>query len=32
MILAVKRDYFLEQREPFDLSNGEVLCFLCGTV
>jgi hypothetical protein len=25
------RDYFLKQRQPVDLCNGEELCFLCGT-
>jgi hypothetical protein len=31
MILTVNSDYFLKQRQPVDLCNGEVLCFLCGT-
>jgi hypothetical protein len=31
MILTVNCDYLLEQREPVDLCDGEVLCFLCGT-
>jgi hypothetical protein len=31
MILSVNSDYFLKQRFPVDLCNGEVLCFLCGT-
>jgi hypothetical protein len=31
MILRVNSDYFLNQRQPADLCNGEALCFLCGT-
>jgi hypothetical protein len=31
MILNVNRDYFIKQRQPVDLSNGEELCFLRGT-
>jgi hypothetical protein len=31
MILIVISDYFLKQRKPVDLCNGEELCFLCGT-
>jgi hypothetical protein len=31
MILHVNSDYFLEQRQPVYLCNGEVSCFLCGT-
>jgi hypothetical protein len=31
MILTVNIDYFLKQRQPADLCNGEVWCFLCGT-
>jgi hypothetical protein len=31
MILRINSDYFLKQRQPVDLCNGEVLCFLCGT-
>jgi hypothetical protein len=31
VILSVNSDYFLKQRQPVDLCNGEVLCFLCGT-
>jgi hypothetical protein len=31
MILTVNSDYFLKQRWPVDLCNGEELCFLCGT-
>jgi hypothetical protein len=30
MILTVNSDYFLKQRSPVDLCNGEVLRFLCG--
>jgi hypothetical protein len=30
-ILTVNSDYFLKQRQPTDLCNGEVWCFLCGT-
>jgi hypothetical protein len=30
-ILTINIDYFLKQRQPVDLCNGEVLCFLCGT-
>jgi hypothetical protein len=30
-ILTVNSDYFLKQRQPVDLYNGEVRCFLCGT-
>jgi hypothetical protein len=29
--LKVNNDYFLRQRLPVDLCNGEELCFLCGT-
>jgi hypothetical protein len=29
-ILTVNSDYFLKQRYPVDLCNGEVRCFLCG--
>jgi hypothetical protein len=32
MILNVNSDYFLKQRQPVDLCNGEVWCFLCSTV
>jgi hypothetical protein len=31
MILTVNSDYLLKQRQPVDLCNGEVWCFLCGT-
>jgi hypothetical protein len=31
MILRINSDYFFKQRQPVDLCNGEVLCFLCGT-
>jgi NADH:ubiquinone oxidoreductase subunit E len=33
MILTVNSDYFLKpvNRQPVDLCNSEVLCFLCGT-
>jgi hypothetical protein len=31
MILSVNRDYFLQQRKPVDIRNGEVWCFLSGT-
>jgi hypothetical protein len=31
MILRVNSDYFINQRYPVDLCNGEELCFLCGT-
>jgi hypothetical protein len=31
MILRVNSEYFLKQRQPVDLCNGEVWCFLCGT-
>jgi hypothetical protein len=31
MILNVNSDHFLKLRQPFDLCDGEVLCFLCGT-
>jgi hypothetical protein len=31
MILSASSDYFLKHRQPVDLCNGEVLCFLCGT-
>jgi hypothetical protein len=27
-ILSINSDYFLKQRQPVDLCNGEVLCFL----
>jgi hypothetical protein len=30
MILTENSDYFLEQRQPVDLFNGEELCFFCG--
>jgi hypothetical protein len=30
-ILTVNSNYFLKQRYPVDLCNGEELCFLCGT-
>jgi hypothetical protein len=31
MVLTINSDYFLKQRQPVDLCDGEVLCFLCGT-
>jgi hypothetical protein len=31
MILIINSDYFLKQRQPVDLCNCEVLCFLWGT-
>jgi hypothetical protein len=31
MILSVNSYYFLKQRQPVDLCNGEVWCFLRGT-
>jgi hypothetical protein len=31
MILSVNSDYFLKERKPVDLRNGEELCFLRGT-
>jgi hypothetical protein len=31
MILTVNSDYFLKQRYPVDLCNGEVRCLLRGT-
>jgi hypothetical protein len=33
MILTVNRDsiFFAKHRQPFDLCNDEVLCFLYGT-
>jgi NADH:ubiquinone oxidoreductase subunit E len=31
MILRINSDYLPKQRQPVDLCNGEVLCFLCGT-
>jgi hypothetical protein len=31
MIPNVNSDYFLKQRQPIDLCNGEVLCFLYDT-
>jgi hypothetical protein len=31
MILSVISDYFLKQRQPVDLCNGEVFCFPWGT-
>jgi hypothetical protein len=30
IILRMNSDYFLEQHQPADLCNGEVLCFICG--
>jgi hypothetical protein len=31
MMQTINSDYFLKQRQPVDLCNGEVRCFLCGT-
>jgi hypothetical protein len=31
MILSINSNYLVKQHQPVDHSNGEELCFLCGT-
>jgi hypothetical protein len=31
VIVRRNSDYFLKQRLPVDICNGEAFCFLCGT-